>query len=118
MGRYPHIDSTRFGSITIDGTTHDSDVWIFADGSVQPRDRELSGSSHTIARAEMETLCEARPEVVFVGSGQNGVAQIAPDAKRYLEEIGVELRSAVTPKAIEQYNRCERSKAGVFHLTC
>ncbi|MGC9454626.1 MAG: MTH938/NDUFAF3 family protein [Phycisphaerae bacterium] len=118
MARYPHIDGTQFGSIRIDGTTYDNDVWIFADGTIRSRDRSLSGSSHTVSKAEMEALCETTPQVVFVGSGQNGVAQVAPEARDYLQQTGVELRSAITPKAVDEYNRCELTKAGVFHLTC
>ena len=55
MGR-PHIDSTAFGSITIEGAVFDHDVVIASDGAVTKRKKKLSkavyGTSHTISLAE------------------------------------------------------------------
>ena len=56
----PHIDSTRFGSITISGEEYDHDIVIGLDGIVRKRKKKLSkavyGSSHTISLEEAEKI--------------------------------------------------------------
>jgi hypothetical protein len=61
MGR-PQIDSTAFGSITIEGAVFEHDVVIAPDGAVTKRKKKLSkpvyGSSHTISLGEIEDVLD------------------------------------------------------------
>jgi hypothetical protein len=69
----PTIESTRFGSITINGETFDHDVIIRLSGEVVKRNKKLSkqvtGTSHMVSAAEAEYVYEAGCETVIVGAG-------------------------------------------------
>ncbi len=83
--------------------------------------RELFGTTHQIGDWEVESLLQENPEIVIVGTGQEGVLKVERD---FLEQIGkakVEVITAITPKAIEIYN--EKVKEGkqvnaLIHTTC
>jgi hypothetical protein len=56
------IDSTQFGSITIDGETYSHDVVVRLSGKVEKRRKKLSkkifGTSHVMSRPEAEFVYE------------------------------------------------------------
>ena len=110
------INGTNFGSITVDGKRYPHDVWIFADGSIRRRDRD-----HEFTLDELDVLLERRPELVIVGTGQSGCVKIANESIEHATKRGVEVRSDVTPNALERFNeaiRTRRRVAGTFHVTC
>jgi hypothetical protein len=120
----PHIDSTAFGSITIDGAVFDHDVIIAAGGAVKERKKELSravyGNSHTISPQEIADLLEQGKgaELLIVGNGQYGAAALSPEAAAYAEGRGCRVQVLPTPEAIEAWNGAEGEAAGLFHVTC
>jgi hypothetical protein len=120
----PHIDGTRFGSITIDGTRFEHDVVIWPDGTVTKRKKKLSkrvyGSSHTISLAEAEYVYEhaGAATLLIIGSGQNGMVHLSGEAARYLAHRGCRTLLAPTPQALEDWNRAAGNVAGLFHVTC
>lgn len=110
------IDSTSFGSITVDGKRYAHDVWIFADGSIRRRDR-----NHEFKLDELDLLLDGGPEVVVVGTGQSGCVGIDEDAAREAGRRGIKIISDITPNALKQYNETVKAKskvAGAFHTTC
>jgi len=110
------VDSTGFGSITVDGKRYPHDVWIFADGSIRRRDRD-----HEFTLDELDLLLDGRPEVMIVGTGQSGCVGISEDAAMEAGRRGVKIISDVTPNALKQYNeaiKAKRKVAGAFHTTC
>jgi hypothetical protein len=120
----PHIDGTAFGSITIDGAVFEHDVAIGTDGAVRERKKELSravyGNSHTISPEEIRDLFEQgeQAELLVVGNGQYGAAELSPEAAAYAEERECRVLVLATPKAIEAWNSAEDRAAGLFHVTC
>ncbi len=111
-----HIDGTSFGSITIDGTVYNHDVWIRVDGSVKRRDR-----NHEFTLDEAWELLEGDPEIIVVGTGQAGRVRIEDAVVEELRKRGVELVAAETPKAILFFNdavRKGRRVAAALHVTC
>ena len=118
----PRIDSTKFGSITIDGSDIEHDVLIRLSGEIKKRKKKLSkavfGTSHTISLEEAEYIFEKGAERLIIGSGQDGMVTLSEEASEYFmkEEVRVDL--SPTPEAIHQWNKAKGSTIGLFHVTC
>src|SRR3989339_1059107 len=115
----PHIDTTEFGSITIDGQKYEKDVFINLEGEIKKRKKSLSksvyGTSHKISKDEAKFIFEKGAEIIVVGSGQDGVAKISKEAREYFEEKGAKIEIAPTPEAIKIYNDTDKPVIGLFH---
>lgn len=112
----PHIDSTRFGEIVVNGNKYTHDIIILADGKIEKR--PMPKGTHYICLSEIEKLLEKQPEVIVVGTGQSGVAEIEPEVEEILEKKKIMLYTFPTPEAIKVFNKVKKTKAGLFHLTC
>jgi len=119
----PHIDATQFGEITIDKKKYHQ-VLIVGD-KVEERDykklKEMFDTAHKIGDWEVEKLLRNNPEVIVIGTGQNGAMQVDEDLTKKLTANSSKLIIAETPKAIEIYN--EKIKQGgktnaLIHTTC
>jgi hypothetical protein len=73
------IESTTFGTITIDGKTYEHDVIIRLSGDVVKRNKKLSkkyyGTSHVLSKDEAKFVFEKGCEQLILGSGQMGNVQ-------------------------------------------
>jgi hypothetical protein len=122
MAGCPSIAETSFGRITIGGETYDHDVYVLADGAVKKRKKKLAkaayGTSHKIGPDELRRLCKHGPEVVFIGTGQYGVAELTPEGEAYLRGHVAEWHVLPTPQLAEAYNACDSPKAALIHVTC
>ena len=118
------IDSTEFGSITIDGTTYSHDVLIRLSGEVAKRKKKLSkkyyGTSHIISRDEAEFIYEKGCDTLVLGSGQYGNVKLSPEAAEFFEHHDCRVILLPTSDAIETYNdtRGKAKTIGLFHVTC
>ena len=69
------IESTTFGTITIDGKTYEHDVIIRLSGEVVKRKKKLSkkyyGTSHVLSKEEAKFVFEKGCEQIILGSGQD-----------------------------------------------
>ena len=65
------IESTKFGTITIDGKTYEHDVVIRLSGEVMKRKKKLSkkyyGTSHVLSKDEAKFVFERGCEQLIVG---------------------------------------------------
>lgn len=117
-----HIDSTRFGYITIAGETFDHDVLIRLSGEIVKRQKKLSkkvyGTSHTLSLTEAEYVYEAGCETLIVGTGQQGILKLSAEAAAFFEQQGCEVILKPTPEAIRTFNATTSPKIGLFHVTC
>jgi hypothetical protein len=122
MGGYPKITGTAFGSITLDDETYDKDVYILADGEVKKRKKrvakEVYGTSHKIGPDELAKVCRGNPTIVFIGTGQQGVAELTEEGRQYLEKHRIDYAALPTPQIVASYNKCEKRKAALLHITC
>jgi len=121
----PHIESTQFGEVVIDGTTYHQ-VLIIGD-RIEERDTEklkkLFDTSHKIGDWEIEKLISNNPEIIIVGTGQDG-AMASPRLSDFQNRDGgkeIELIAEPTPNAIAVYN--DQVKLGkrvnaLIHTTC
>lgn len=119
----PHIDSTKFGRVRIDGK--DYNQALIAGGKVIERDyeklKELFDTSHKIGDWEIKELLEENPEIIVIGTGQDGMLEVEEVFVEKMKARGIEVISMKTPEAIKIYN--EKIKAGkrvnaLIHTTC
>ena len=118
------IESTEFGSITIDGTLYSHDVLIRLSGEVAKRKKKLSkkyyGTSHIISLEEAEFVYEKGCDTLVLGTGQYGNVKLSPEAAEFFRRHDCRVILLPTPDAVETFNKT-RGKAraiGLFHVTC
>jgi len=119
----PNIDSTKFGEIIIDGKKY-RQVLIIGN-LVKEREyeklEELFGTSHKIGDWEIEELLKGNPEIIVIGTGQNGAMEIDNDILEKFKTKDIEVICEITPEAIKIYNEKVKSKKRVnalIHTTC
>ena len=116
------IESTTFGTITIDGKTYEHDVLVRLSGEVVKRKKKLSkklyGTSHVLSEDEARFLFESGCNQVVIGSGQFGNVHLSPEAEAYFERKSCEVLLKPTPEAIHVFNRSRAKRIGLFHVTC
>ena len=118
----PRIDTTEFGSITIEGAVYEHDVLIRLSGGIKKRKKKLSkavyGTSHIISLDEAKFIHEEKAEAVIIGSGQSGMVGLSDEAKEYFTRKGCKVDLLPTPKAIDLWNDSRGPIIGLFHVTC
>jgi len=118
----PEINKTDFGSITVNKEKYEYDIIITLDGEVKKRKKKLSkavyGTSHTISKDEAKYVYEEGAEVLIVGSGQYGAAELSEEAADYYKKKNCQVILLPTPQAIKEWNRTEGKVIGLFHITC
>ncbi len=110
------INGTKFGEITINGKPYDSDMTVFWDGKLSYRTKE-----HTFEVGELLTVMRPGPEIIVIGTGDEGVLRIAPEVNQIAEQKGIKIYAEKTLKATELFNAFSdqgKKVAGVFHVTC
>jgi hypothetical protein len=111
------ISHYSFGSITVDGTSYRSDVIIFP-GRVNGSWWRKEG--HYLRPEDLEEVVAAKPKLVIIGTGANGVMQVPGSTIKWLEGKGIEVKVARTAEAVEIYNSLPDNTTAVaaLHLTC
>jgi len=116
------INSTEFGSITINGTNYAHDALVRLSGEVTKRKKKLSkkyyGTSHIISRDEAEFIYEKGCKTLVLGTGQYGNVTLSPEAAEFFEHHHCRVILQPTPEAIETYNKSQDKTIGLFHVTC
>lgn len=119
----PDINSTQFGSVTIDNKKYNQ-VLIIGD-NIEEREysklKELFNTSHQIGDWEQAKLVENDPEVIIIGTGQSGMLEVDDEFVKVIKERGIELVIKNTPEAIEVYNELigqGKKVNALIHTTC
>jgi len=116
------IDSTQFGSITVDGETYAHDVVVRLCGKIDKRKKKLSkkifGTSHMMSLPEAEFVYENGSDLLVLGTGQYDNVRLSPEAAKFFARMGCEVLAEPTPRAIAAFNRATGHKIGLFHVTC
>jgi hypothetical protein len=111
------ISHYSFGSITVDGKSYTSDVIVYpgrVDGSWWRRE------GHYLRPEDLGDVAAAKPGVVVIGTGANGVMRVPEKTVRWLEEKGIEVKVARTAEAVKLYNGLypDTHVVAALHLTC
>ena len=114
------INSTKFGSITIDGRTYaeDDNYIVFWDGEIRGLHTAVR---HTFGRPELEIMLKKNPEMIIVGTGVSGLLRVSEEVRSLCRDKRVELIEIVSKGAIEKFNESfnqEKKVAAFIHVTC
>ncbi len=119
------IEEYHFGSITIDGKIYNYDLEVRWTGQVLSWWRR---ESHTINIEDVKRAVEQNPEIIIIGTGESGLAEVTESAQNFIKERGIELIIDRTEEAGKTFNiikeeseeeEGEQKKViGLFHLTC
>jgi len=117
-GEEKMISTYSFGSMTIQGQQHRSDLKII-NGVVVPNWWRMSG--HRVDIDDVTDILDAEPDILVIGSGKFGLLKVSAELKQKLAERGIELVVERSGEAVETFNRLYGSGQKVaagFHLTC
>ncbi|TNG01470.1 MAG: hypothetical protein EP297_02345 [Gammaproteobacteria bacterium] len=115
------INAYRFGHIEIEGSSYDSDVIITPDKVNHGWWRKQGHSLHRDDLDEVDEVVKAKPEKLIVGTGYYGQMKIPEETRQYLAQHNINLISAKTADAVDQFNRLQQECANIvaaLHLTC
>jgi hypothetical protein len=113
----PRIEAYRFGHLVIDGQAHTKDLIILPDRVIAGWWRNVGHALHT---GDLKAVLEARPDVLVVGQGAQGLMQVTSEVEQALKAAGMQLIAQPTEQACQTYNqlRTQRQVAAALHLTC
>ena len=118
----PTINSTRFGSITVEGQKFERDIVIQLSGEVRKRKSKLSkaiyGTSHIISLDEAKDLYQKGADLLIIGTGQAGMVKLSQEAADYFESEECQVQMSPTPEAMLIWNEAQGKTIALFHLTC
>ncbi len=111
------IDAYEWGTITIDGETYTRDLKII-NNKVVPKWWRKEG--HNLLPEDVEDIFDARPGVLVVGTGHDGLMQVSETVTKRLGDAGIQLIAKPTRQAVDEFNRLAGSPDIAFaaHLTC
>jgi hypothetical protein len=115
-----HVEDFSFGSIRIDGVTHEYDV-VIDRGEVRKRKKKASKKfrdvfGHTPLSIEEEIPWKCRRLVI--GTGAYEGLPVMKEVKREAERREIELLILPTPQAIEALKQDPDKTNAILHTTC
>ncbi len=118
----PVINGSVFGSMTVEGTKYQHDIYINLNGKVKKRKKKLSkaiyGTSHIISLEEAQYTYEEGARKLIVGTGQFDNVRLSEAAEEFFKDKGVEVQLFPVQEAIQAWNSAEGAVIGLFHVTC
>jgi hypothetical protein len=112
------VKATGFGWIETDSGRFESDILVYPDGTVENRYAYPVADSHTISPEEVRRVLGTSNALLVIGTGQSGMATLAPAAADFLRQRSITFKLLPTPAAVDFYNQLSGPKAAIFHLTC
>ena len=109
-----------FGSLEIDGTTHERDV-VIDRGGIRSRKKGPSKPfrsrfGHTPLSAAEDIPWNCRR--LIIGTGAGGALPVMDEVRTEARRRGVELVVVPTTEAIEELQRHPSKSNAILHLTC
>jgi hypothetical protein len=116
------MTSTGFGWAKYKEQIYEHDIIILANGKVIQRNEEevkrKYGTTHAVGIEEIQIMMSGNPEVIVIGTGQNGEAKLTKDARDYIIKHKLNVVEGVSPKACKYFDSSEKTKSALIHVTC
>ncbi len=112
------VNHYEFGCMAINGKEYRKDIAVFWNGTVVNWQRK---KSHTVDIPDVELAISQNPEIIVIGTGADGIANVSEDATKAIIEKGLNLAIDKTGKAVSIFNENAaegKRVVGLFHLTC
>ncbi|MCH8741308.1 hypothetical protein IH779_00115 [Patescibacteria group bacterium] len=119
------IEEYHYGSIIINGKTYNYDIETRWTGEIL---KWWRGESHIIDEEDVKRAIDQDPDIIVIGTGESGTAQVTEQAKEAIKSKGIELIVDLTEQATKTFNIIneeseeeegeQRKVIGLFHLTC
>ncbi len=119
------IEEYSFGFIKINGEDFHNDVEVRWTNEVLPL---VFQERHVIGIAEVKRAIAQKPNIIVIGTGESGLAEITPEAQGEIEKNGIKLIIDKTEDAVKTFNVLKEDSEeeegkqerviGLFHLTC
>ena len=111
------IEAYAFGTMTIDGKVFTTDLKIIR-GTVFPGWWRKQG--HNLLPEDIEDIFEAKPDILIVGTGHDGLMRVSHAVEQRLAKAGIKLIAKPTRQAADEFNHPTgpRNIAFAAHLTC
>lgn len=113
-----HVDDYTFGKIVVDGKSYTSDVIITPEMVIDSWWRK---EGHRLDKSDLDTILDAKPDCLVVGTGYYGQMRIPQETIQYLQSQNIHIDYAPTGEAIKQLSQLQKQYARVvsaLHLTC
>ncbi len=112
------IEEYYFGLIIINGEKYNHDVEVRWDNKILPWRRK---ESHVIGTEDVKSAIEQNPELIIIGAGESGIAEVLENAQKEVLSRGIKLFIKKTGEAVKIFNDLKNQNTkliGLFHLTC
>ena len=114
------FEAFSFGSVRIDGITHEHDV-VIDSGQIRKRKKKPSRKfrndfGHTPLSLEEDIPWKCRRLVI--GTGANGKLPVMAEVKREAERRKVALLIVPTARAIQELRQHAEGTNAILHVTC
>src|SRR3989344_2243594 len=95
------IEDYRYGFIAIDGKPYNYDVEVLWTGEVLKWWRK---ESHVIDVEDVSDALRRDPEIIVIGTGESGRAEVTDAARKAILSAGIELIIDRTEEAVKTFN--------------
>ncbi len=112
------ITDYQFGLMIINGHTYNYDIEVRWDGNILPWVRK---EGHIFNSDDVQRAINIKPEIIIFGTGDYGMARVAPETLTIINKQGIKAVTEKTPQAVQFFNNyLKKGKRviGLFHLTC
>jgi len=115
------VEKYAFGLIIINGKEYRYDVEVRWTGEVLKWWRK---EGHIFDVEDVKRAVAQNPDIIILGTGDWGMAQVTERCKNFIREKGIELIINKTKDAVEAFNtivqnpREKKKVIALFHLTC
>lgn len=112
------IEEYKFGLIRVLDKTYNYDIELRWGGEVLSWQKE---ESHSISPEDVKRAVKENPDLIIIGNGESGLAEVSKEAKEKILSEGIGLIVEKTGKAVIAFDKEQkkgRKVIGLFHLTC
>jgi len=103
--------------VVVNGRKYSSDIIILPD---RIEDHWWRKEGHSLDSQDLDLVIEAKPEILIIGTGAEGVMIVPQQTKQFLKAKKIKLKIRKTEEACRLYNQLAGKKkvAAALHIRC